>query len=101
MNKVSHIVVGLFLLIGGINVSGQAEMNQQDCAVEYNLYKGEIQGKNFESAKKRLITLMDNCPELSVNIYKLATNIVDNMIEKGQREDGIRLMSKIIDQRLL
>ena len=101
MNKISHIVVGLFLLIGGINVNAQAEMNQQDCAVEYNLYKGEIQGKNFESAKTRLTTLMDNCPELSVNIYKLASKIVDDMIEKGQREDGIRLMSKIIDQRLL
>lgn len=101
MKKVTYIIVGLFLIIGSVNVSAQAEMSQQDCAVEYNLYKGEIQGKNFESAKTRLVTLMENCPELSVNIYKLAYKIVDDMIAKGQREEGIKLMSKIVDQRLL
>lgn len=101
MKKITFIVVGLFLLIGNIGVNAQAEMNQQDCAVEYNLYKGEIQGKNFESAKKRFNTLVDNCPKLSVNIYKLAGKIVDNMIAKGQREEGIKMMSKIVDQRLL
>jgi len=101
MKKITHIVIGLFLLIGSINVNGQAAMDQQDCTIEYNLYKGEIQGKNFESAKKRLITLMENCPDLSVNIYKQASKIVDDMIANGQRDEGIKLMSKVVDQRLL
>ncbi|MDC9721681.1 MAG: hypothetical protein PSN34_02755 [Urechidicola sp.] len=101
MKKVTHIVVGLFLLIGGINVNAQAEMSQQDCTIEYNLFKGEIQGKNFDAAKPRLDNLMENCAELTVNIYKLGYKIVDDMIEKGQKEEGIRLMSKIVDQRLL
>jgi len=101
MKKITHFVAGLFLIIGSLSANSQAEMNQQDCTMEYNLYKGEIQSKNFESAKTRLTTLMTNCPELSVNIYKLGAKIVDDMLAKGQKEDAIRLMSKIVDQRLL
>ncbi len=101
MKKITYIIGSLFLFIGNVTVNAQAEMSQQDCTVEYNLYKGEIQSRNFESAKARLTTLMENCPTLSVNIYKLAKDIVDDMVEKGQKEEGIKLMSKIVDQRLL
>ena len=70
MKKITFTIAGLFLLIGSFNANAQMEMNVQDCTVEYNLYKGDIQGKNFVEAKKRFDNLMKNCPKLSVNIYK-------------------------------
>lgn len=100
MRKVTYIIAGLFLTVFSFNVNA-TELDLQECTVEYNLYKGDIQAKNFDDANKRLTNLMENCPTLSVNIYKLGSKIVDDMIEKGQREDGIRLMSKIVDTRLL
>ncbi len=100
MKKVTYIIAGLFLTVFSFNVNA-SEMDLQECTIEYNLYKGDIQAKKFDEAKKRLTNLMENCPTLSVNTYKLASKIVDDMIEKDQREEGVKLMSKIVDQRLL
>ena len=101
MKKITYTIAGLFLLIGSISVNAQMEMNVQDCTVEYNLYKGDIQAKNFIEAKKRLDNLMTNCPKLSVNIYKLGVKIVDDMIAKGDKVGGLALFNKIDSQRVI
>ncbi|MCF6280208.1 MAG: hypothetical protein L3J14_07660 [Flavobacteriaceae bacterium] len=100
MKKITYTIAGLFLLIGSLSVNAQMKMSVQDCTVEYNLYKGEVTGKNFDAAKKRLTNLMTNCPTLSVNIYKLGTKIVDDMIEKGDENGGVALFNKIYTQRV-
>ncbi len=100
MKKATYIIAALFLMIGSIKINAQMEMSQQDCTVEYNLYKGDVQGKNFTEAKTRFDNLMENCPDLSVNIYKLGEKIVDNMIENGDLKGGVLLMSEIYDQRI-
>ncbi|MBV1887857.1 MAG: hypothetical protein KUG51_01050 [Urechidicola sp.] len=100
MKKITYIIAGLFLMMGSMNVIAQMAMSQQDCTIEYNLFKGEIQGKNFEEARPRFDNLMKNCPDLTVNIYKLGAKIVDDMIEKGDLKGGVLLMSEIYDQRI-
>ncbi len=100
MKKITYIIAGLFLLIGSIGANAQMEMNEQDCIIEYNLYKGDLQGNFFDTAKTRLTNLMTNCPKLSVNIYKLGTKIVDDMIAKGDKDNGVALFNKIYSQRV-
>jgi tetratricopeptide (TPR) repeat protein len=101
MKKITYTIAGLFLLIATLDVNAQMEMNVQDCTVEYNLFKGDVQGKNFVEAKKRLDNLMSNCPKLSVNIYKLGAKIADDMIAKGDKVAGVALMKKTYDQRII
>ena len=69
MKKITYIVAGLFLLMGSANMN--AQMDKQACTIEYNLFKGDVQGKNFEEAKPRLEKLLADCPTFTVNIYKL------------------------------
>ena len=78
MKKFTYIIAGLFLFTATITVN--AQLDQQECTVEYNLFKGDVQGKNFTEATKRLDKLMMNCPTLSVNIYKMGGKIADNMV---------------------
>ncbi|PHR71625.1 MAG: hypothetical protein COA67_06320 [Lutibacter sp.] len=101
MKKITYTIAGLFLLIGTLSVSAQMGMNVQDCTIEYNLFKGEVQSKNFVEAKKRLDNLMSNCPKLSVNIYKLGAKIAEDMIAKGDQAAGVTLMKKTYDQRII
>jgi len=102
MKKLTYIIAGLFLIVTSFSANAfENDEDKKKCTVEYNLYKGDIQAKNFVDAKERLISLMEDCPTLSVNIYKYGYKIVEDMIAKGQREEGIKLMSKIVDQRLL
>lgn len=101
MKKITYTIAGLFLLVATLNVNAQMSMSAQDCTVEYNLYKGEVQGKNFAAAKTRLDNLMANCPKLSVNIYKLGAKIAQNMIDTGDKVAGVALMKKVYDQRII
>lgn len=100
MKKITFLIAGLLLMNISINASVN-EYDQQECTVEYNLFKGDIQSKNFVEANKRLLNLMENCPTLSVNIYKYGYKIADDLIAKGQKEEGCKLYSKIVDVRII
>ncbi len=98
MKKITYIIAGLFLLTTTVNVN--AQLDQQECTVEYNLFKGDVQGKNFTEASKRLEKLMTNCPTLSVNIYKMGSKITDNMVATGDKAGAIVLQNKINEARI-
>ncbi len=67
MKTMRKLVVGVFLLFAVANVSAQAS---QECMVKYSLLKSNISAKKYTEAKTELQHLMNNCPKLSVNIYK-------------------------------
>jgi len=66
MKKFTFILAAIVLL-SNTEVVAQ---NSQDCTITYNLFKGEIQTKKYDAAYPKLITLMNDCPKLSINIYK-------------------------------
>jgi tetratricopeptide (TPR) repeat protein len=102
MKKITFLLAGLLLTMASIHINAaEIDENQQECTVEYNLYKGDIQAKNYAKAKTRLLNLMENCPTLSVNIYKYGIKIADNLVKNGQKEEGIKLYSEIIDTRII
>lgn len=100
MKQITQLITGLFLMFISASAFSQ-EMDKQACAVEYNLYKGDVTAKNFKEAKVRLLNLMENCPTLSVNIYKLGYKIVDDMIAQGEKLEAVKFMSKLVDERIL
>jgi tetratricopeptide (TPR) repeat protein len=102
MKQITKLITGLFLMLISFNaIAFPQELDKQACTVEYNLFKGDVTAKNFKEAKVRLLNLLENCPTLSVNIYKFGYKIVDNMIAQGQKVEGMKFMNTLVDQRLL
>lgn len=99
MKRMNYAIAGL-LLFASVTVMAQMPMSKQDCTVEYNLFKGDIQSKNFSDAKVKLDNLMKNCPDLTVNIYKYGIKIADDIAEKGDLVGGVKLANEIYDQRI-
>lgn len=100
MKKITYTIVGLFLLIGSLSVNAQMEMSVQDCTVEYNLFKGDVQQKNFDAAKSRLDNLMTNCPKIGSGLYYFGAKVAKNMIEVGDKDAGIKLYNKVNKTRI-
>ncbi len=97
MKKITFLLAAVALLL---NTSVVAQ-SPQDCNIAYNLFKGEIQTKKYDSALPRLKKLMDDCPKLSVNIYKLGDRLVkDELKSGGNKDEFIALAKKIYEQRL-
>ena len=97
MKKITFLLAGLFLLINATETNAQA----QDCNVKYNLFKGDANSKNYDQAYKHLIDLMDNCPTLSVNIYKLGDNVAEARFEQAtNKKEAFTLVKKVYELRL-
>ncbi len=90
MKKLTYIIAGLFLLIGSVNVNAQ-----DDCTVKYNLFKGEVQGKHYDTAKPKLDDLMSTCPKVGSGLYYFGAKVAKNMIKTGNKEEGISLLNKV------
>ncbi|WP_369048969.1 tetratricopeptide repeat protein [Tenacibaculum sp. UWU-22] len=75
MKKITYVLAGLFMFVSVATIVAQT--SQQQCAIDYNLFKGDYQTKKYEAAKEKLNSLLDNCPTLSINIYKLGARIAE------------------------
>ncbi|WP_298782419.1 hypothetical protein [uncultured Polaribacter sp.] len=76
-----------------------AKTNAQDdakreCSIKYNLFKGDYQSKKYDEAYTNWIYLMDNCKDLTVNIYKFGSNLAQNV-----KKDPA-LAKRVYEQRL-
>lgn len=98
MKKITFLLAAVTLLL---NTSILAQ-NSQDCGIVYNLFKGEVQTKKYDSALPKLKQLMNDCPKLSVNIYKLGDRLVKDQLKAGgNKEELTALAKKIYEQRLV
>lgn len=97
MKKITFILAAIVLFS---NVKLEAQTSQ-DCTITYNLFKGETQTKKYDAAYPRLITLMNDCPKLSVNIYKYGDKLAKAKLKAGaNKEEFVALIKKIYEQRL-
>ena len=92
MKKITFLLAAMLLL-------ASAKTNAQDdakreCTIKYNLFKGDFQSKKYEEAYTNWIYLMDNCKDLSVNIYKLGSTLAEDV-----RKDPA-LAKRVYEQRL-
>jgi len=97
MKKITFLLAAITLLL---NTSVLAQTSN-DCTIVYNLFKGEVKTKKNDAALPRLKKLMSDCPDLSVNIYKLGDILAKNQLEyDGNKEEFIALSKNIYEQRL-
>ena len=101
MKKITYTLAGLFLLIGSLSANAQMEMSIQDCTVEYNLFKGDVQQKKYDAAKPRLDNLMKNCADLSIHIYIKGEKLAKHIMYNENKDEGLTLLKKVYDARIL
>jgi len=97
MKKITFILAAIVLLSSTKAVS----QTSQNCNVSYNLFKGEVQTKKYDAAYPKLLSLMTNCPKLSVNIYKFGDRLAKAKFKSSENKTEFTdLIKKIYDQRL-
>ena len=100
MNNMKQILTLAFLMVSVPMVFAQ---ENTDCTIKYNLFKGDYQAKKYEAAYENWMWCMDNCPKLSVNIYKYGVKIVADKLKKASDADkpsSVKLINRIYTQRL-
>jgi tetratricopeptide (TPR) repeat protein len=81
------------LLLVSAKTNAQDDV-KRDCTIKYNLFKGDFKSKKYEDAYTNWIFLMDNCKDLSVNIYKFGATLAEDV-----RKDPA-LAKRVYEQRL-
>ena len=71
MKKITFILA-IIVLLSNSKVVAQTSQN---CNIQFNLLKGEVQTKKYDAAYPKLVSLMNECPKLSVNIYKFVDKL--------------------------
>jgi len=100
MKKMKKILTVLFFIAVVPLVFGQGA---DDCNIKYNLFKGEYKAKKYDEAFDNWIWCMDNCPKLSVNIYKYGAVIAKNKYANAsdsEIETAKQLVMRVYNQRL-
>ncbi|SDW53913.1 hypothetical protein SAMN05444411_101940 [Lutibacter oricola] len=74
-----------------------------DCSIKYNLFKGDYSAKKYDAAYENWLWCMDNCPKLSVNIYKYGYKIAMDKYTKaaaGEKAAAGAVVERVFTQRL-
>ena len=92
MKKITFLLaVTMFLATAKTNAQDDAK---RECTIKYNLFKGDFKSKKYDDAYANWIYLMDNCKDLSVNIYKYGADLAEDV-----KKDPA-LAKKVYEQRL-
>jgi hypothetical protein len=73
--------------------NAQEDANRE-CQVKYNLFKGDYKSKKYDDAFTNWTYLLDNCKDLSVNIYKYGSKLAQDI-----KKDPA-LAKRVYEQRL-
>ena len=76
MHKIIFLLAAMLLTT---TLQTTAQNASQDCTIKYNLFKGDYQSKKYEEAYTNWIFLLDNCKDLSVNIYKIGATLAEDI----------------------
>lgn len=92
MKKITFLLAAtLFFVSAKIDAQEDAK---RECLIKYNLFKGDFKSKKYDDAYANWTYLMDNCQDLSVNIYKYGSSLAENV-----RKDS-ELAKRVYEQRL-
>jgi len=87
-------LLAVTVLFTTVKTNAQDDEALRECTIKYNLFKGDNQSKKYDDAYINWIYLMDNCKDLSVNIYKYGADLVQDI-----RKDPV-LAKRVYEQRL-
>jgi tetratricopeptide (TPR) repeat protein len=100
MKKMKQVLTLLFFIISAPIVFSQVN---NDCNIKYNLFKGDYKAKKYDAAYENWLWCMDNCPDLSVNIYKYGIDIAEYKLEKAteaEKSAAQDLVMRVYTQRM-
>jgi len=92
MKKITFLLA-ISLIFIAAKTNAQEDANRE-CQIKYNLFKGDFNSKKYDDALINLTYLLDNCQDLSVNIYKYGSDLA----EKAKKDPV--LTKRIYEQRL-
>jgi len=92
MKKITFLLAVSLIFIAA-KTNAQEDANRE-CQIKYNLFKGDFNSKKYDDALINLTYLLDNCQDLSVNIYKYGSDLA----EKAKKDPV--LAKRIYEQRL-
>lgn len=104
MKNMRQTVTLLFLLVSTTVLFSQEQTEfEKECLTKYNLFKGDYKSKKYDAAYENWMWCMDNCPKLSVNIYKYGIKIAEHKLEKAseaEKSAAVDLVMRVYNQRL-
>ena len=100
MKKITFLLAA-FMLLATAKTNGQ---ENQECIIKYNLFKGDYLSKKYNESFDNWMYLMDNCKDLSVNIYKYGSTLAEDVkkspaLAKRVYEQRLQYFPKKIQQR--
>ncbi|MGB0837812.1 MAG: hypothetical protein ACPGRE_06905 [Flavobacteriaceae bacterium] len=98
MKRLTILAFVIFVFAGVFNAQAQ-----DDCNIKYNLFRGDAKAKNYERAYENWMWCMDNCPSLSVNIYKVGEKIAEWNYDNAAEADkaaALDVLKRVYEQRL-
>jgi tetratricopeptide (TPR) repeat protein len=93
----------VFLLLSGSLMTSAQEDTNQECNIKYNLFRADFKSKKYDNAYDNWLWTFENCPTLSVNIYKNGLVIAKDRYKNttGADKDAAKdLVVKIYQKRL-
>ena len=100
MRKTKQILALLLFIMSAPVVFSQAEA---DCNIKYNLFKGDYKAKKYDAAYENWMWCMDNCPTMSINVYKFGIKIAEYKLKNapaGEKATAADLVMRVYNQRM-
>ncbi len=99
MRRLRDFGIAILVMLISITVFAQSKA---ECATKYNLFKGDCKSKNYTGAYDNWMWCMDNCPTLSVNIYKYGIKIAEDRLKKSipSKMEALALVERVYTQRI-
>ncbi|QOD60534.1 hypothetical protein H9I45_14500 [Polaribacter haliotis] len=91
MKKITFLLAAMLFLN---TVKTNAQDAKMECTKNYNLFLGDFKSKKYDDAYVNWIKLMDECKDLSVNIYKYGSILAEKV-----KKDPV-LAKRVYEQRL-
>ena len=91
MKKITFLLAAIVFLA---TAKTNAQDQNQECIIKYNLFKGDFLSKKYADSFDNWMYLMDNCKDLSVNIYKYGSTLAEDF-----KKDPV-LAKRVYEQRL-
>ncbi|MDP3312254.1 lipopolysaccharide assembly protein LapB [Lutibacter sp.] len=99
--KKMRIILVLFVFVFATQLG--FSQTEEECNIKYNLFKGDYKANKYDDAYENWMWCMDNCPTLTINIYKFGINIAFEKYDKAsaaEKANAAKLVNRVFEQRL-
>jgi len=100
MKKFTAVLTMLLLFAGSVIVSAQDEEVSEACALSYSNFRSSFKAKNYDAAYEPWLATFENCPKMSINIYKNGIKMLKKKYKDAPDAATKELIEKVYLQRL-